>query len=81
MNLTESNAATGGVLWKDVFLNISQNSQENTCVRASFLIVFVKKETPVQVFTVNVTKFFRTAPVDTSRICQMLFCYSHNVSL
>ena len=31
-------AATGDVLWKKVFLGISQNSQENTCVRASFLI-------------------------------------------
>ena len=30
--------ATGGVLWKKVFLKISQNSQENTCARVSFLI-------------------------------------------
>ena len=29
-------AATGGVLWKKVFLNILQNSQENTCARVSF---------------------------------------------
>ena len=28
-------AATGGVLYKKVFLKISQNSQENTCARAS----------------------------------------------
>ena len=34
--LTE--AATGGVLWKMLFLEISQNSQENTCARDSFLI-------------------------------------------
>ena len=32
---TES--ATKGVLWKKVFLEISQNSQENTWVRDSFL--------------------------------------------
>ena len=32
-----SEAATGGVL-KKVFFEISQNSQENTCVRVSFLI-------------------------------------------
>ena len=37
-----SEAATGGVLWKKVFLKIKQNSQENTCglrkfSRASFL--------------------------------------------
>ena len=30
-------AATRGVLQKKVFLEISQNSQENTCVRVSFL--------------------------------------------
>ena len=31
-------AATRGVLQKKVFLEISQNSQENTCARVSFLI-------------------------------------------
>ena len=31
-------AATGGILQKKVFLKISQNSQENTCARVSFLI-------------------------------------------
>ena len=41
-----------------VFLEISQNSQENTCARVSFLIKlqaqtcnFIKKETPAQVFS------------------------------
>ena len=29
-------ATTRGVLCKKAFLEISQNSQENTCVRASF---------------------------------------------
>ena len=29
-------AATRGVLWKEVFLEISQNSQENNCARVSF---------------------------------------------
>ena len=29
-------AGTGGALWKKVFLKVSQNSQENTCVGASF---------------------------------------------
>ena len=33
-----SEAATGGVLLEKVFLQISQNSQENTCARVSFLI-------------------------------------------
>ena len=31
-------AATGGVLQEKVSLEISQNLQENTCVRVSFLI-------------------------------------------
>ena len=29
-------AVTGGVLLEKVFLEISQNSQENTCARVSF---------------------------------------------
>ena len=29
-------AATGGVLLKKLFLEISKNSQENTCARVSF---------------------------------------------
>ena len=33
---TNSEAATGYVLWEKVFLEISQNSQENTCVRDFF---------------------------------------------
>ena len=31
-------AATGGVLWKDVFLKISQISRENACVWVSFFL-------------------------------------------
>ena len=31
-------AATGAILLKKVFLKISLNSQENTCARVSFLI-------------------------------------------
>ena len=37
-SLVEGEAATRGVLCKKVFLEISQNSQENTCARVSFLI-------------------------------------------
>ena len=33
-----SEAATEGVLQKQMFLKTSQNSQENTCSRVSFLI-------------------------------------------
>ena len=32
-------AATGGVLEETMFLEISQNAQENTCVRVSILIL------------------------------------------
>ena len=31
-------ATTGGVLWEKVFTEISQKSQENTCVSVSFLV-------------------------------------------
>ena len=41
--LTE--AVTGGVLLIEMFLKISRDSQENISIR-----VFIKKETPVQVF-------------------------------
>ena len=49
-------AANGGVICKKVFLEISQNSQENTCSRVSFLIKlqacnFIKKGTLAQVFS------------------------------
>ena len=37
-----SEVATRGVLWKKAFLEISRNSQENTCVRVSFLISFLE---------------------------------------
>ena len=33
-----SEGATGGVLLEKVFVEISQNSQENTCGKVSFLI-------------------------------------------
>ena len=60
-----SEAATKGVL-KNVFLEISQNSQENTCVRDSFLIKFqaacnfIKKSLWHRCFPVNFEKFLRT---------------------
>ena len=44
-----SEAATGGVLSEKVFLEISKNSQENTCAKVSFSII--KKETLAQVFS------------------------------
>ena len=57
---------------KKVFLEISQNSQENTCARVSFLIKFIKKETLAQVFSCEFyeisknTFSYRTPPVAAS---------------
>ena len=42
-------AATRGVLLKKVILEISQNLQENTCARVSFLIKL--QHSPTQVLT------------------------------
>ena len=51
MKILIAEAASRGVLLKEVFLEISQNSQENTCARVSFLMNlpawgnFIKRET------------------------------------
>ena len=37
-NTMKTEKATGGVLCKKVFLEISQNSQENSCARVSFSV-------------------------------------------
>ena len=42
-------------------LKISQNSQENICVGVSFLIKFIKKETPTQVFSCEFCEIFNNA--------------------
>ena len=74
-------AATGGVLYKKVFLKISINSQENTCARVSFLKLlacnFIKKETLAQVSSCEFIEIFKnsvftkhlwlTAPSNTDR--------------
>ena len=55
--------ASGILLKKKMFIKISQNSQENTCIRASFSITFqvsacnfIKTETLVQVFSCEYCK-------------------------
>ena len=59
-----SEAVTRSCSVKKVFLQISQNSQENTCARASFLIKlqnssrFIKKEALVQVFSYEFCEIF-----------------------
>ena len=75
--MVNTEAATGGVLFKKVFLEISQNSQENICVRVSFLIKkrpahLLKKRPWHRCFPVNFVKllktpfFSRTSPVAAS---------------
>ena len=55
---------------KKLFLEISQNSQENTCVRVSILI---KKETLAQVFSDEICEIsknafsYRTLPMAASK--------------
>ena len=51
---------------KKLFLEISQNSQENTCARVSFLIQlqasawnFIKKEVLAQVFSCEFCEIFK----------------------
>ena len=64
-----SEAATRGVLWKKVFLEISKNIQENTCVRVSFfrklqalgLATLLKKRLRYRCFPVNFAKFLSTS--------------------
>ena len=44
---------------KKVFWEISQNSQENTCAGASFLIKLIKKETLAQVFSCEFCEIYK----------------------
>ena len=50
-------ATTGGVLWKKLFFEISQNLQEKTCARVSFSI---KAWLWQRWFPMNFAKFLRT---------------------
>ena len=80
---------TRGVLWEKVFLEVSQNSQENTCARVSFLIKlldsawnFIKKETLAQVSScefceVSKNNFF-TQHLRTTASVMMLLMTSSN---
>ena len=50
------------MFFKIYVLKTSQNAQENTNVRVSFLIEtwnFIKTETPTQVFSSGIFKFFK----------------------
>ena len=57
-------SSTGDVLQEKAFLEISQNSQENTCARVSFLIKLQtqeKEKTPTQVFYYGICEIFETS--------------------
>ena len=67
---------------KKVFLEISQNSQENTCARVSFLIklqaapaTLLKKKLWHRCFPVNLAKFLRT-PFFTEHLWWLLLLCS-----
>ena len=73
---------------KEVFLEISQNAQENTCVRASLLIKlqacnFIKKETLTQVFSCEFCEifksnfFYRTHPGGCFSLFRGSPCYNY----
>ena len=68
-----------------MFLEISQNSQESTCARVSFLIKlqaeacnFIKKETLARCFPVNFAKFLRT-PFPTEHLRWLLLYSTINI--
>ena len=76
-NIRKVEAATGGVLWKKLFLKISHNSQETICVEVSFnkvagllACIFIKKRLQHRFFLVNIAKFLRTPILKNS--CERL---------
>ena len=58
--LQATEAATGGLLQENLFLDILQNSQENTYARVSFLITLLKKRLWHGCFPVHFAKFLGT---------------------
>ena len=74
-------ATTGGVLYKKLFLKISQYSQEKNCAGVSFLIklqalspVTLLKRLQHRCFPMNIVKFLRT-PI-LKNICEPLLLNS-----
>ena len=75
-------AATRDALKEKMFLEISQNSQENTCARVHFFkklqgpATLLKKRPWYMCFPVNFSKFLRTPFLqNTSRRVLMCFCF------
>ena len=84
--MEKSEAATGCVLYKNVLLEILQNSQENTCATVSFFIKlhteacnFIKNETLSQAFSCEFCKIskstFFTKHFRTTASEKWLFSY------
>ena len=67
-------AAARGVLYKKLFLNISQYSQESTCVGVYFYL----KETPAQVFFYEYCVIFKSTCFE--EICERLLLTCASVS-
>ena len=66
--MDKTEATTRGILWKKVFLKISQNSQENACVSLFFNKVaglrpatLWKKQTLAQVLSCEFCEIFKNA--------------------
>ena len=82
-NLVSSEAISRKCFLKKEFLEISRNSQENTCARVSFLSLFIKKETLAQVFSSEFCEFFkytfpyRAPPVAASLSCKPVRVVTH----
>ena len=86
VNLGLAEAVARRCFVKKVFLEISRNSQENTCTRVSFLIKsqaeacnFIKKQTLAQVFSCEFCKiskntfYYRTPFVAASAFIKHMF--------
>ena len=86
-----SEPAIWGILWEKVFLEIWQNSQENTCARVSFSIKkdlqpkacnFIEKKTLPQVFSCEFcqvsknTFFTEHLPAAGSTLCKNMILRS-----
>ena len=56
----------------EVFLQISQTSQESTCAGVSFLTKFIKNETLAQVFSCKFCEIFKNVE-NTSGGCLCIF--------
>ena len=63
------------VIYKKVFLKISQNLQENTYVGLYFLIKLqvIKKETPAQVFSCEFCEIFKNTQFTQKHLHWSLF--------